>query len=879
MTRSSDSERWQLLNSLFSQALSVERTQRSAFLDHACDGDRDLRQELELLLSAADDSDEFIAARVQEAAGFFCSNNDPQTLTQGSRFSHYSVMALLGSGGMGRVYLVEDVRLKRKVALKTLAPEYVGDPSALQRFEQEARATSALTHPNILTLHDIGEFEGTHFITCEFIEGATVRDKLRDGPLALYSAIDIAAQVAAGLAAAHALGITHRDIKPENIIVRNDGLVKIVDFGVAKLTEMSRVEKKTQAARSASAQSTIACSTGPGKVIGTVKYMSPEQARGLPVDGRSDLFSLGTVLYEMVTGRAAFRGDTESDLVAEILKTEPPALRQIAPAAPAELGRIVTKAISKDRSMRYESATELASDLRLLQNRLAFPSAGGRPARPGRAGWFAVGAMILIAAIFTVFYWRPSAPPIPAGPRRLAILPFRNLKPDPATDFLGFSLADAVITKFAGIGSLMVRPSSSVDRFRNQVIDPEKAASELDVDTLLTGTYLKEGEELRIATQLISAKPAAVLWERTMDVKYENLLSVQDAIAQQIISALALRLTPNEAAGVRFNNAIDRFAYEDYLRGVDLYATNDFRSAIEMLERSAARAPAYALTWAHLGRAYTTNASLAFGGREQYGKAQAAYQRALRLNPTLIETRVYMANLFTDTGHVEQALPLIRAALRANPNYAEAHWELGYAYRFAGLLSDSIAECERARQLDPQVKLHSSALNSYLYVGDYAKFLASLPSDETAYILFYRGFGEYYLHRWADAERDFKQAYQVDPSLLQAEVGDALLSAMRGRPADGLRLMQRTEAKIRERGVADAEGVYKIAQAYAVLGDDASALRILQRAVEGGFFCYPYFQTDPLLSSVRHKPQFAELIAESRNLQERFKALLTSDSQ
>jgi tetratricopeptide (TPR) repeat protein len=305
--------------------------------------------------------------------------------------------------------------------------------------------------------------------------------------------------------------------------------------------------------------------------------------------------------------------------------------------------------------------------------------------------------------------------------------------------------------------------------------------------------------------------PAVILWQRTIDVKYERLLSVQDEIAQQLISDLELRLTPAEAASVHFDNAIDRVAYEDYLRGVDLYATNDFRSAVDMLEQSAARAPNYALTWAHLGRAYTTSASLAFGGREQYVKAQSAYEKALRLNPALVELGVYMANLFTDTGRVEQALPLLKEALHINPNSAEAHWELGYTYWFAGLLPESVTECERARQLDPQVKLHSSALNSYLYLGQYEKFLASLPSDQTAYILFYRGFGDFYLHRQADAAKYFERAYQVDPSLLQAEVGAALRLALEGRKTEGLRLIERTLAKVRERGVADAEGIYKIA--------------------------------------------------------------------
>lgn len=419
-----------------------------------------------------------------------------------------------------------------------------------------------------------------------------------------------------------------------------------------------------------------------------------------------------------------------------------------------------------------------------------------------------------------------------------------------------------------------MRPSSSVDRFRNRVIDPEKVGAELNVNTLLTGTYLKEGDDLRITTQLVNVKPAVILWQRTIDAKYEKLLSVQDEIAQQIISGLELHLRPDEP--VWFKNTIDPLAYEEYLRGVDLYAQNDFRSAIEMLERSAARAPGYALTWAHLGRAYTTNASLAFGGREQYAKAQAAYEKALRLNPTLIEPRVYMADLLTNTGRVEQALPLLRDALRANPNYAEAYWQLGYAYRFGGLLAESAAECERARQLDPQVKLHSSALNSYLYLGEYKKFFDSLPSDDTAFILFYRGFAQYYLGDRSAAAKNFDQAYQSDPSLLQAEVGAALGYAIQGRNKAGLELMRQTEAKVLERGLEDGEGIFKIAQAYAVLGDKRSALRVMRRSVDGGFFCYPYFESDPLLTGIRREPAFLEIAAKARARANRFRELVAT---
>jgi tetratricopeptide (TPR) repeat protein len=377
---------------------------------------------------------------------------------------------------------------------------------------------------------------------------------------------------------------------------------------------------------------------------------------------------------------------------------------------------------------------------------------------------------------------------------------------------------------------------------------------------------------LRINTQLVDLKPLRIIWQDTIDIKYEKLLTVQDRVAQQIIDGLELSLRPVEAEKLRFDNPISRSSYERYLRGVDLYASNDFASAIEALEQSAAMEPNYALTWAHLGRAYTTSAGLQFGGRELYRRAQAAYERALQLNPALIETRVYMANLFTDTGRAEEAVPLLRAALESNANVAEAHWELGYAYRFGGLLPESVRECERARKLDPKVKINSSALNSYFYLGEYNKFLASLPQSDSVYILFYRGFGEYYNGDYTRAATRFDRAFEMDPSLLQAQIGKALAYAWERQNGDGLKLLRAAEGKFRERGVPDGEGLYKVGQAYAVLGDKRSALRVLRQSIDGGFYCYPYFQSDPLIGGLRGDAPFAELMEEARRKYEQFRA-------
>ncbi len=889
----SSSERWRRLEALFYEALELKPEARSQFLDKHCEGDTKLRKEIETLLVSAEKPMDFLHESVREAAHQMMTEDRHEMCAPGTQLAHYSIISLLGSGGMGEVYLAEDTRLRRKVALKMLAPELTLNERGLRRFEQEALAASALNHPSILTIYEFGQANGMHFIASEFVDGATLRKKIMVGRLELNAAIDIAIQMASALAAAHASGIVHRDIKPENVIVRTDGLVKVLDFGIAKLSEKRQGDRR-------SGMTVTSSISEPGMVMGTARYMSPEQARGVDVDARSDIFSLGSVIYELVTGRSAFEGETASDVIAEILKVEPPPPAEFAPDVPPELEHIIGKALRKDRDNRYQTVKDLLIDLQDYKKEAEFQAKlqkGIRPERalagwtsrtPARAiparrraaptsflgNWWIAPIAALVVAILVIGYFlerRWNGPPTSARPRSLAVLPFRNLKQDPQTDFLGFSLADEIITKLGYVNALTIRPSSSVDKYRNQIIDPNRVAADLKVDTLLTGSFMKDGDDLRINAQLIDVKPDKILWRESFDLKYDKLLTVQDRVAQQIIKGLELNLSPAEAANLKPEKPISTAAYEYYLRGIDLYSLNQFAAAIEMLEKSTALEPNYAPAWAHLGRAYTTNASLQFGGREDYGKAQNAYEKAIALNPALVEPRIYMANLLTDTGRVEQAVPLLRSVLQDSPNNAEAHWELGYAYRFGGMLKESVAECEKARQNNPQVKINSSAMNSYLYLGEYEKFLQSLPVNDSVYILFYRGFAEYYLNDLDQAARDFDRAFEENSSLLPAAVGKALSDSIKHDQAGGLKLLQQTESKIDERGVSDAEGIYKVAQAYAVLGDKVSALHMLRHSIGGGFFCYPYFERDPLLRSLRGEPEFQTLMKQAQQRHDQFK--------
>lgn len=483
-----------------------------------------------------------------------------------------------------------------------------------------------------------------------------------------------------------------------------------------------------------------------------------------------------------------------------------------------------------------------------------------------------LGLIVMGVALLSFLRWKNPAPR-PTAQRRLAVLPFQNLRHDTASDFLGFSLADAIINKLGYVNQLAIRPSYAVQKYRTELPDVQEAAKTLSVDTLLTGSFIREGDDLRVSYQLVDAPTDRILRQGTIDVKYQNLLDVQDDVSKQVINALALTLSPTEAAVLKSEEKIPPLAYEYYLRGVDLYSRNDFPMAIKMLEKSAEIFPGYALTWAHLGRAYTASASFQFGGAELYQKAKAAYEKALALQPNLLPARIYLANFLTDTGKPEEAVPLLRETLAANPNLAEAHWELGYAYRHAGMLDESIAECKRARELDPSVKLNSSVMNGYLYLGNYDAFLRSLPPvNDSAFIEFYRGFALYHLQQWDRAAEALDHAYELDPTMLQTQVGKALSHRIRHENDKGIALLNAAESKITQRGVGDPEAVYKLAQAYTALGDTTSALRTFNHSVQNGFFPYPYFVRDPLIADIRPRVEFQSELQAARERSQAFKS-------
>ncbi len=493
-----------------------------------------------------------------------------------------------------------------------------------------------------------------------------------------------------------------------------------------------------------------------------------------------------------------------------------------------------------------------------------------------RTRWPLIAISLLALALlglagYVLWSRRAAISPTPRQPRRLAILPFRNLRPNQNTDFLGTSLPETIISRLGYVKTLVVRPSSYVEGYRDRAVDPRQAATELNVDTLLTGTYLVDGDDLRINPQLIAVDTSEVLWAEPIDVKYSKLITVQDTVAEKVIAGLRLKLTPDEVARLKSNSTQNALAYEYYLHGLDGYLANDFPLAIKMLQQAVNLDEGYAQGWAQLGTAYNAAATFDLRGQEYYSKAKAAYERAITLDPNQIEAQTFLANTYTDTGEVEKAVPLLRQVLKVNSNNALTHWELGYAYRFGGAVKESIEECELARRLDSRVKITSSAFNSYLYDGQFDKFLSSLPNQpDSTFVMFYRGLAHLYLKQEPTAAQEFDKAYDLKPAMLYARMGKALSYHIAGRNTEGIELMRESEHLIESRGVRDAESLYKISLAYAQLGDKSSALRLLRRSVEGGFFCYPYQSTDILMESLRGEPEFKKIMEISRQRHEGF---------
>src|SRR5262245_3093243 len=708
-------ERWNKLEALFNEALELQGEARSAHLTKVCGDDRRLRDEAEKLIAAHEMEGSFIdsidSPILAEIAGLTGASRIETPV--GRRIGPYQVTSQIARGGMGEVFLAEDIRLERKVALKVLLAAFTQNPERVRRFEREAKAASALNHPNILTIHEIGEADGAHYIVSEFVEGETLRERMRRGPLSMAAALDVARQVAGALAAAHAAGIAHRDIKPENVMARPDGLVKVLDFGLAKLTEMRiadcglRIEEAEMLARTSqdNPQSAIRNphSTEPGLVMGTAHYMSPEQARGQKVGRRAGIIRQGAVWDERSAGRRPFEGATKSDVMAAILTKEPEPLEELRSEAGPGLAQTVMRCLAKEREERFQTVGEFAAQLQAAteRSRQSPPRKARRGSRPVRIA--ATLALLMIAA---VVYWKlaPKAAP-DSQIRSLVVLPLENLSGDPAQEYLADGMTDALIGDLAKIGALRVISRTSAMRYKGAKKPLPEIASELNVDAVVEGAMQRSGDRVSIRARLSHAGAERQLWAESYERDFRDALGMQSEIARAIAREVQAKLTPAEQARLINSVAVNRKALDDYLQGRYLFNKGgQLPKAVEYFQSAIKEDSTYAPAYAGLAACYNSLGSVNVGALpppEARRRAEEAAVKALQLDNALAEahaalgfTRLYNWNWTA----AEQSL---KRAIELNPSFAEAHSIYSRYLSAMGRAEEAIAETNRAQELDP----------------------------------------------------------------------------------------------------------------------------------------------------------------------------------
>ena len=707
------SERWQQVNDLFQLAAERAPEERTTFLQTACQGDEGLRREVESLIASYERAENFIESPAFEVVPELLTDDRAGAIV-GESIAHYQIESLIGVGGMGQVYLARDERLGRKVALKFLPERLTANNMQLSRFKSEARAASALNHPNILTVYEIGTEGNRHFIATEFIEGVTLRAALARGRMSVHDALEVAVQVASALAAAHKTGVVHRDIKPENIMIRPDGYVKVLDFGLAKLTEQ-KLASDNQDLTITNTQHTLA-----GLLVGTPRYMSPEQARGQPADARSDIWSLGAVIYEMVGGVPAFSGATPSDCIASILKTEAPPLSRVAPAVPTELQSILHKALRKNRDERYQTIAEMLADLRSLKEKLE--RAASAPKIEPAWLWTAAVSAIVLIAIGALFFTRfrslpacvrrsPISPATAQIPEKsIAVLPFENRSRDADNAYFADAIQDEILTRLSKIADLKVISRTSTQHYKSVPANVPDIAKQLGVAHVLEGSVQKSGDAVRVNVQLIKAANDAHVWADTFDRKLTDVLLVESEVAKAIADQLGAKLTGREEQVIAAKPTDNPEAYDAYLRGLaySLKTANTSTNALgaqKYLKEAVRLDPKFALAWALLSyveaRGYITQfLQPTVALREE---AQQAAERALTLQPNLGEAILAkgfyhyacLKDYDTAVRYFEQARPLL-------PNSSRIPELLAYVTRRQGQWERSESYFNEAERLDPR---------------------------------------------------------------------------------------------------------------------------------------------------------------------------------
>jgi serine/threonine protein kinase/lipoprotein NlpI len=682
----------------------------------------------------------------------------------GETVSHYRILSKLGGGGMGVVYEAEDINLKRHVALKFLPDSMASSPDALERFRREAQSASALNHPNICTIHEIGEHEGRPFIAMEMMEGKTLKHTINGMPMEIDQVLEIGVQIADGLNVAHAKHIIHRDIKPANIFLTQHGQAKLLDFGLAKQTGMESTETEMPTA------STPKDLTKSGSTMGTVSYMSPEQARGKELDARSDLFSFGVVLYEMTTGKLPFEGHSTGELLEAIFTKEPVAPVRLNSKVPAKLEEIIAKAMEKDRNLRYQSAAEMRTDLQRLKRDTSQQLTSGGPAPlPANVAtekktskvslWIGVFAIVaLILAAITLYSSRKTkAPEVASGKTAVAVLPFTNLSADKEQEYFSDGLSEELLNVLAKNPKLQVTSRTSAFSFKGKEVDIKTIAQKLNVTHVLEGSVRKAGNELRVTAQLIEVATDSHLWSQTYDRKMENIFAVQDEIAASVAEALKATLEGEQTPKAQDTNPE---AYNAYLQGryfQDRRTKEGFEKAISYYEQALKIDPNYARAWVGLSRVHGNQAGLGHIAMEEgMNKARKEAKKALVLNPTLAEAYAQIgwikmiydwdwtgadaaldkalelepanadvvrraANLASTLGRFDEAITLNRRTIELDPLRVVAYNNMGLSYYFAGRFNEAEAAFRKVLELNPQQP------GSHLLLGQIYLVQSKLP--------------------------------------------------------------------------------------------------------------------------------------------------------